>query len=276
MNTKTLTNDFLTLAYCTDALRITGLTPKGKKNIFADLSHLPPIATEYGDFYFHGGHRLWHSPESMPRTYIPDSGEIKITDLLNGITLEAPTEPLTGIRKRMDIQLASDTPSVIITHTLTNDGAWTVELAPWAITQFRHGGTVVLPLPTEKADPAGLLPNRQISFWHYARITDPRLTLRDGLSFFEATAAAPFKMGYFSTDGWLAYRLDGIIFKKTFGAQIGANYPDNNCNAEIYCNEDFVELESLAPLTQLAPAESVTHTEKWDLLNDLDAFHSLP
>jgi len=258
-----------------DALRITGLTPKGKKNIFADLSQQPPISTTYGDFYFHGGHRLWHSPEAMPRTYIPDSGPLSITALPDGVILEAQTEPDTGIRKRIEIRLATDTPSLTLTHTLTNNGLWTVNLAPWAITQLRLGGTVILPLPTENADPAGLLANRQFSFWPYASITDPRLTLRDERSFFEASAAAPFKMGYFNTDGWLAYRLDGIVFKKTFSALADVQYPDNHCNAEIYCNEDFVELESLAPLVQLAPGASVNHIEKWELLDDPDDLHSL-
>jgi len=160
MNKRTLSNDFLELEYMTDSLRIIGLTPKGKSNLFADLNHLPPIETEYGDFYFRGGHRLWHAPESMPRTYAPDTGLLTITELDDGVSLEAQTESGTGIRKRIDIRLASDTPTVKLTHTLTNNGPWTVELAPWAITQFRLGGIVILPMPIEKVDPARLLPTR--------------------------------------------------------------------------------------------------------------------
>ena len=270
MNKRTLSNDFLELEYLTDSLRITGLRPKGKKNLFADLSQHPPISTDYGDFYFHGGHRLWHAPESMPRTYLPDDGELKIADLDDGVSLEAPTEPATGIRKRIDIRLATDTPTVTITHTLIYDGMWTVELAPWAITQCRLGGTVILPLSTEKADPTGLLANRQISFWPYTDLADPRLALRDEYSFFKAEAAPPFKLGYLNSHGWLAYWIDGVLFKKSFSAETNALYPDNNSNAEIYCNEDFVELESLAPFIQLAPNETVTHTEEWELMDNLD------
>ncbi len=61
--------------------------------------------------------------------------------------LETQTEPGTGIRKRIEIQLAPDKPTLTLTHTLINDGMWAVELAPWAITQFRLGGTVILPMP---------------------------------------------------------------------------------------------------------------------------------
>ncbi len=269
MKTQTLSNDFLTLEYLTASLRISGLTPKGKQNLFADLSHLPAIPTPYGDFRFRGGHRLWHAPESMPRTYAPDTGDLQITALDNGVSLETQTEPGTGIRKRIDIRLGSTSPTVRLTHTLINDGAWTVELAPWAITQFTLGGTVILPLPTQKADDAGLLPNRQFSFWHYANLSDPRLKLQDEFSLFQAKSARNFKMGYFNPHGWLGYWIDGVFFKKTFGVLTNVNYPDNNCNAEIFCNEDFVELESLAPFVRLEPGASVVHEETWQISTSL-------
>ena len=270
MKTHTLSNNYLELEYLTDSLRIVGLIPKGKMNLFVDLSHLPPIPTPYGDFHFRGGHRLWHAPESMPRTYAPDIGPLTITDLDDGVTLETPTEPETGIRKRIEIRLATDSPSLTLTHTLINDGLWTVELAPWAITQFRLGGIVILPLPTENVDPAGLLPNRQLSFWSYASLSDPRLILRDEYTFFKAESASAFKVGYFNSHGWLAYWLDGVLFKKTFSVQKNTHHPDNDSNAEMFCNEDFVELESLAPIAQLAPGASVEHVETWEVS------HSLP
>jgi hypothetical protein len=269
MNTRTLSNNLLELKYLTDSLRITGLTLKGKSNLFADLSHLPPISTPYGDFHFRGGHRLWHAPESMPRTYAPDTGALIITELVDGVSLEAQTEPGTGIRKRIDIRLAADTPTVTLTHTMSNQGAWTIELAPWAITQFRLGGIVILPLPTEKVDPAGLLSNRQLSFWPYTDLQDPRLSLRDEYSLFKAEPAPAFKIGYFNLHGWLGYWIDGVLFKKTFAAHSNANYPDNNSNAEMYCNEEFVELESLAPFVQLAPGETVEHVEHWEVSTTL-------
>ncbi len=273
MNKRILKNDFLEIEYLTNSLHIVGLYCAGKPNLMADVSSLPPIPTPYGDFHFRGGHRLWHSPEAMPRTYVPDIGEMKITDLPDGVILETQTEPGTGIRKRIEIHLAADAPSATLTHTLINDGLWPVELAPWTITQFRLGGTAILPMPIGNVDTAGLLPNRQISLWPYTRINDPRLGLRDDYVIFKADALPPFKMGYFNPHGWLAYWLDGVLFRKTFGAQTGALYPDNNCNAEIYCGDQFVELESLAPLTILNPGVSVEHVETWDVF---DGMKSLP
>ena len=275
MSKRTLANDFLEIEYLTHSLRISGLMPKGQTNIFAQLSHLPPIATPYGDFHFHGGHRLWHAPEAMPRTYAPDTGELKITELPDGVVLETETEPGAGIRKRIEIRLAADRPSVTLTHTLINDGSWLVELAPWTITQLRLGGTAVLPLPIENVDPSGLLPNRHFSFWPYAHLDDPRLSLRDDFIFFRADALPPFKMGYHNPHGWLAYYLDGILFRKTFEVQPNAMYPDNNSNAEIYCNSKFVELESLGPLSKVSPGALVSHVETWEVVEGLASLPSV-
>ena len=209
----------------------------------------------------------------MPRTYIPDTA-LTITELHNSLIFETQTEPGTRIRKRIEIRLAHAKPSLTLTHTLTNNGLWAVELAPWAITQFRLGGTVILPMPVGNVDAARLLSNRQISLWPYARINDPRLKLGDEFILFKADALLPpFKIGYFNPHGWLAYWLDGTLFRKTFAARADSIYPDNNCNAEIYCNHLFVELESLAPLQVLQPGSSVSHVETWNIF---DGLGSLP
>jgi hypothetical protein len=270
MSKHLLRNNYLQVEYLTDPLRIIGLTPAGKTNMLVDLINLPPVPTPFGDFYFRGGHRLWHAPEAMPRTYIPDTA-VTVTPLPDGIVIDSETEPGTGIRKKIEIRLASDKPSLSLTHILINDGMWSVELAPWAITQFRLGGTVILPLPVGNTDLAGLLHNRQFSLWPYARFNDPRLILGDEYILFKADALLPpFKIGYFNPRGWIAYWLDGVLFRKTFEAQKNLPYPDNNCNAEMYCNDQFVELESLGSLVRLDPGASTTHVEKWEILKEID------
>lgn len=272
MKRQILKNDFLQIEYLTDAQRIMGLVPAGKSNLLAEIDDFPPIDTPYGVFHFQGGHRLWHSPEAMPRTYIPDASELEIAELPDGVSLETPTEAGTGIRKRIEIRLAENKPSLTLTHTLTNDGLWPIELAPWAITQFRLGGTVVLPMPVENADPDGLLPNRHFALWPYARINDPRLKLGNDFILFRADALLPpFKIGFFNTHGWLAYWLDGVLFRKIFDVNEKLLYPDNNCNAEIYCNDRFVELESMGPLKRLSPGESLSHMETWEVTEGVDS-----
>jgi hypothetical protein len=238
--------------------------------MFADLGN-EFIETPYGQFYFRGGHRLWHSPEAMPRTYIADNDGATVSDIPGGVRIDQPSEAWTHIAKSIEIRLNENQPQVIIRHELRNDGPWAVEFAVWALTALRLGGVGIFPQPVGNADPAGLLANRQISIWPYTKLDDPRLALRDDFILVRATPSLPpIKLGYFNPHGWQGYYLDGILFIKRFDPLPGANFPDGGCNTETYCNHKFIELETLAPLTKLAPGETAAHTETWELHHGLD------
>lgn len=252
--------------------RIVRLRFRGSANLFSEVPDFL-IPTDFGDYHMWGGHRLWHAPEAMPRTYYPDNEGNSITELPDGLLLEGPIEAHTGVRKSIEVRLVQDKPEVSLTHSLSNHGQRTVELAPWAITQLRLGGVAIAPMPVGNSDPHGLLPNRQMSLWPYTRIRDPRLDWDDDFLLFKADAMLPpFKIGYFNTHGWLAYWIDGVLFRKTFQVDKGASHPDGNCNAEIYCNDRFVELESLAPLVTIGPGEQVQAEETWELYDGLEEF----
>ena len=250
--------------------RIVRLSLSGSPNLFAELPAFV-IPTSFGNYHFWGGHRLWHAPEAMPRTYFPDDAGVVISEIENGLCLEGLTEPHTGIQKSIEVRLAQDKPAVRLVHTLTNHGQLPVELAPWSITQLRLGGVVIAPMPVGNSDPDGLLPNRQVSLWPYTRIRDPRLQWDDDFILLKASPDLPaFKIGYLNPHGWLAYWIEGVLFRKVFVLHPGATHPDGNCNAEIYCNDQFVELESLAPLIPIAPGEQARAMETWELYDGLE------
>ncbi|RPI91192.1 MAG: hypothetical protein EHM40_16405 [Chloroflexi bacterium] len=267
--TQVLENQFIQLEYLVNSARIVRFAPKGKPNLFADLEQ-NRAQTPYGDFYFRGGHRLWHSPEAMPRTYIPDSEGALVSAIPNGVRIEMPAEAWTHIAKSIEIQLNADQPQVIVHHELRNEGAWPVEFAPWALSMLRQGGVGIFPQPTGNVDEAGLLSNRQLVLWPYTRIADPRLVLRDDFILVHATPSLPpIKFGYFNPHGWMAYWIDGILLVKRYGVERNAPYPDHGCNAESYCNDQFIELETLGPLTKLEPGQTVFHTETWEVHTEL-------
>ncbi len=268
--THILENRFLQLECLARAARIVRLIPAGKSNLLADLEN-SPTRTPFGDFYFRGGHRLWHAPESMPRTYVPDNEGGAVKAIPNGVRIEMPAEPWTHIAKSIEVQVDPDQPRVIVRHELRNEGAWTVEFAPWALTMFRQGGVAILPQPAGNTDEAGLLPNRQLVLWPYASINDPRLTLRDDFLLLSAKPSLPpIKLGYFNNPGWLGYWLDGVLFIKHFDSPTDDQYPDHGCNSEVYCNDRFIELESLGPLRSVKPGETVRHIEEWEICESLD------
>ena len=271
LSTRTLTAGSLELDYLeTAGPRIVGLCYKGSANLFASVPEIS-IPTPYGDYHYIGGHRLWYAPEAMPRSYMPDNDSLAVSELPNRLLLQSKQESNTGIRKSIEIHLNPDLPQVSLKHTLVNEGLWDVELAPWTITMFRFGGVAILPFQSEVVDMNDLLPNRRISLWSYSKINDPRLRFDDDFIFVTAKSDLPlFKIGTFNPRGWIAYWSEGILFRKTFSVQTDGMHPDNGCNAEIYCDEHFVELESLAPLVKLAAGSSVSHTENWELYDSLE------
>ena len=268
--TRVLDNGFIHLEALAHAgPRIMRLSAFGSPNLLAVLTPNENRITAYGEYHFMGGHRLWHAPEALPRSCIPDDDGLTTEDLPDGLRLLRPTEPGSGIAKMIDIHLAPGRAAATLVHTLRNDGLWEIEIAPWALTMFRLNGTAILPQPI--GDPKGLLHNRILAIWPYTRINDPRLILRDDFILIRPSAedVSPLKIGYYNPYGWMAYWLDGVLFRKTFDIHPGATYPDGGCNTESYCS-DTIELEALGPLEKLAPGASVTFTETWELFPSLD------
>jgi hypothetical protein len=207
----------------------------------------------------------------MPRTYMPDNEGGRADELPDGVRIEMPAEPWTNIAKAIEIHLNPDRPQVTVQHELRNDGPWVVEFSPWALTMFRLGGVGIFPQPQGNVDEAGLLANRQVSLWPYTRLDDSRLTLRDDFYLLQATPSLPpVKFGYFNPQGWAAYWIGGSLFVKRFDVTSTARYPDNGCNTESYCNDKFVELESLGPLVSVAPGQTVVHIELWEIYDNLE------
>jgi hypothetical protein len=142
---------------------------------------------------------------------------LTIDELADGVRLCQPPEPDTGIRKCFEIHLHHDSPGVTVIHWLRNDGAWPVELAPWAITQMPLGGLAILPQPSSASDPSSLLPNRHLVLWPYTSWRDRRLGLYDDFVLVQAEAGSPAcKIGYLNQHGWIGYLRARVLFIKYF------------------------------------------------------------
>jgi hypothetical protein len=132
----------------------------GGENVFCEFEEF--VGLSGGDEWrIYGGHRFWHSPEAMPRSYIPDNEPVQVTvkseDELNVIQ---PVEAETGIQKEISFLLSGD--SLTVTHVLHNKGLWPVTLAPWGLSVMAPGGLGIIPQPTSH-HPDNLLPNRVVA-----------------------------------------------------------------------------------------------------------------
>ncbi|NQS92114.1 MAG: hypothetical protein HQ574_06850 [Chloroflexi bacterium] len=246
--------------------RILGLSLEGGENLLAVLPDSKIEVQDADDYSLRGGHRLWYGPEKPETTYIADDQPVEILLLENGLQITQKTDLATSIQKSWQVILDEYQALLTIQHKLTNQGNEDFVLAPWAITQLRPGGLGIIPLQTELADKHGLLPNRQLVLWPYTNVKSLYLGLYDQAITIKAEMKdGALKVGTANPRGWLAYILNKNLFVKTAAFQADGNYLDRGASSQIYCNPDFIELETLGPVVTLSPGEYVDHMETWQI-----------
>ncbi|HVL53052.1 MAG TPA: hypothetical protein VM344_02190 [Vitreimonas sp.] len=92
----------------------------------------------------YGGHRLWHAPEIVPRTYAPDNRPVEHAWDGRTLTLRSE-EPENRLAKEIAVTLSAAEPRLEVAHRLVNRNPWAIELAPWALTVMAPGGRAVVP-----------------------------------------------------------------------------------------------------------------------------------
>jgi hypothetical protein len=247
--------------------RIVSLQLDEGTNLFAELPGVSSQRPDGKTYLYHGGHRLWVAPEDPIRSYALDDILMEVTPDANGVLVRKPVEQETGLEKFIQVVLANSAAKLTITHRLTNKGSAAVDCAPWAITQLKPGGVAILP---QAATPSGLLPNRVLSFWPYANISSPHILWGNRYILLRAEKQPPFKIGFPNPRGWLGYWLEGILFVKRAPFFAQADYCDFGSSSECYCDQEFIELETLAPVGRLDPGGSVVHIEIWELHANVD------
>ncbi len=219
----------------------------------------------------YGGHRLWHAPEVRPRTYAPDNDPVTVEQYDEFVRFIQRIEPLTGIQKEIDIALNPGKAQVRVINRLRNTTTWEVELAPWALTVMAAGGKVIVPMPPRGTHLDNLLPANMMTLWAYTNMADRRWTWGNKYVMLQqdASAAVPQKIGLWVPDGWTAYANHHHLFVKTFTPCADVRYPDFGCNMETFTDQAMLEVETLGPLTKLAPGAIVEHEENWYLFKDV-------
>ena len=239
----------------------------GKDNVLCEVRDEDGM-TGGDTWHTFGGHRLWHSPEANPRTYQPDNTSVPFEDRDRTIVLKPSIEVATGIQKELEVSLDATGTGVTVTHRLTNLGVWPIRLAAWAITVMAPGGVEVIP---QTCVDTGLLPDRCVALWPYARMDDARVHWGDRFVVLhqDPTAKPPFKLGLTNQAGWAAYFNRHSVFIKRFPFVQGEAYPDFGVNYESYATDFMLEMETLSPLRTLRTGESVEYVESWLLVADV-------
>lgn len=241
----------------------------GGPNLFAEF---PDQLGRSGEPWWmpRGGHRLWIAPESKPETYALDNAALTATVDDTCLKLLQPVEPETSLQKRVNVAFTLDG-SVNVTHFVTNAGPEVRRLAPWALTQLAPGGVGFVRFPARGCHDDCLVPTHPLVMWAYTDFSDPRWQLNCAHLVLRQNPRmhAPQKAGIFCENVLCGYLLGNTLFIKQSRANPTHVYPDFHCSFEMFTNGDFLELETLGPLVDLAPGESVSHSEIWSLHPDV-------
>ena len=270
-NCYRLSNELVDLIVTSDVgPRIIRFGFVGKENMFKEFADQMG-KTEGKEWMNFGGHRLWHAPEAVPRTYYIDVEPVLIQEIENGLIATQKPEPTTGIQKQIQITLSPDKPVVQVKHILINHNLWTVETAPWALSVMAPGGVGILTLPPRGPHPEFMLPTSTLSIWPYTDLSDPRWVFGKRYLLLKQDPAnpTPQKMGIYATDGWAAYANQNALFVKQAPLQFGEGYPDLGANFELFTNDEILEVESLGPMDAIPPKGQISHLETWTLYDNV-------
>jgi hypothetical protein len=242
----------------------------GGQNLFKEF---PDQLGKSGEaaFQLRGGDRVWKAPEDPVATWQPDNVPVTVEITPTGVIAREPIEPQTQLQKEIEVSLAPSGTTVTVSHRIANHSLFPLEFAPWALTMMAQGGAVISGFPPRGHHPQNLEATNPLVMWAYTNLADPRwrftrkyLTLRQDPANSEAQ-----KLGMFNANTWAAYILNGEVFVKRTTPDPSKTYPDFGCSFETFTNNEFLEVETLGPLTKVAPGKSVELVEHWGLFRNV-------
>jgi hypothetical protein len=267
-NSYRITNGEVEVIITTDiGPRIMRYAFVGGQNVFKEFADGLGKSGEAA-WQLRGGHRIWAAPEDPVRTYAPDNSPVRVS--IKGDVLEAtqPVEKLTGLEKQITVKMSASGTGVEVLHRIKNTHKAALELAPWALTMMAQGGVGIHGFPPRGKHPQTLAPSNPLVMWPFSDLTDKRWQLTKKYLLLRQDAnnhGQPQKLGSFNPHTWGAYLLGSDLFIKHYEADAKKTYTDFGCSFETFTNAEFLELETLGPLTKLAAGASLEHTERWTL-----------
>lgn len=188
-------------------------------------------------FQLRGGDRVWKAPEDPVASWAPDNLPVEIIATANGLIAKAPVEPRTLLQKEIEVRMAITGTNVTVIHRLANRSLFPLEYSAWSLAMMAPGGLSII---------------------------GERNTLKQDPNNTEAQ-----KIGLFNPDTWGAYALNNEVFVKRTQAKRGETYPDFGCSYEEFTNNEFLEMETLGPLTKVLPGKTAEQVERWSLHRDV-------
>ena len=212
----------------------------------------------------YGGHRIWVSPETAA-TYAPDNTSCEVEVVDGKLTVLAPVEAQTGLRKRLTVGEQDGRFAVEQGVLNTIDQLYTG--AVWALTCVAPTGTVAFPWGR-----GGGWDLKKIVYWKAWLGTGSDVNSQQwhpGPDLFKIVPTGEVgKVGTNAPEGWIGLCREDGTFVKSHQWVPSAKYPDEDCSMQVYTCPEFIEMETLSPLTTFYPGQEVVHRELWAVTAD--------
>ncbi len=182
------------------------------------------------------------------------------------LRLTSKRDSNTGIRLVRNFTLAADSSRLLCAQRIINESDKPVTCCHWSRTLAVGGGICLIPLTPESRFPKQYIMYGPGPVMNY-QPDDPNIRVREGFLEILGTPANP-KLGMDSSAGWFGYLLrSNLLFVKRFPV-----YPDR-VYAEMagltisiwYYKNEMCELEPIGPREILAPGDSASFAEQWEL-----------
>ena len=222
------------------------------------------------DWRLVGGHRVWYAPEDPVTSYIPDNDAVDV-EVISSEEICFKVSLIPEVEKSLIMRVATNANEFEILNQIRNTSDQVLRTASWGITTFAPGGVGYMPISKAISPSDTLSASGQINLWDYTLFSDPAFTWRsEWIEFHQERTLSKQKVGTYLRNPWLAYRLGESLVIKTFEfnkEDVSAyDFPDLGSNVEVYFDTYMLELEGLSPWTELKPGETVSHTEKLQVL----------
>jgi hypothetical protein len=240
----------------------------------------------------YGGNKTWPAPQGWdgpdqwagPPDPVLDSGRFQLVaaEPRRAVVQSAP-DPRTGLQITRELELEPAAARATLRRTMRNVSQRPVRWSLWDVTQFdcgtgtgavRDGCWMIVP-----TNPDSHFPGRYVVQYGVADNGQWR-TDRPGIFGIEY-AGELGKVGLDSQAGWIAFSdtRDEWVFVHQYAVKPGATYPDDGATVEVWTHGpgkaagvdfsqpqlhgEFMEMEVLGPLVELAPGEDASAEIVW-------------
>ena len=234
--------------------------PRAKGETLATVGRWFPV----GGYQLDIGPELGNPPRHLPlwlgryRAEKIDAVTVRVT---------SPQDEATGILLVKEIKLAPAGAGVSIRQTMKNVGQGDTAYCLWDRTLTPAGGYGFFELnPKSRFRARWSMRRGERRAWRYDGVepSSPRVRIVGGL-LVTIPGEQMEKVGGDCERGWVAGSRDSWLFVKRFPVQPAGDYADGGNRVEIYVDGRVTELEPLSPKVRLAPGESYSFDERWDL-----------